>query len=71
MVIEVKKRENENLGSLLFRFQKRVKQSGIMREARNRRFHKRSVNRIKRRASALHRVKKERELARERKYGRI
>jgi ribosomal protein S21 len=69
MVIEVKKRENENLNSLLFRFQKRIKQSGVLREARKRRFHSRNVNRIKRRTSALYRSKKEREIAHERKYG--
>jgi ribosomal protein S21 len=69
MVINVKKRENENLSSLLFRFGKRVKQSGVLREARKRRFHSRNVNRIKRRTSALYRDEKERAIARERKYG--
>ena len=69
MVINVKKRENENVNSLLFRFGKRVKQSGILREARKRRFHARNVNRIKRRTSALYRNEKERTIAREKKYG--
>ncbi|OGG39813.1 hypothetical protein A2116_02070 [Candidatus Jorgensenbacteria bacterium GWA1_49_17] len=69
MAIDVKRRENENSNSLLFRFQKRVKQSGVMREARKRRFHSRNVNRIKRRTSAIYRNNKELEISRERKYG--
>ncbi|MFH0712619.1 MAG: 30S ribosomal protein S21 [Candidatus Jorgensenbacteria bacterium] len=69
MAINIKKRENENSSSLLFRFQKRVKQSGVMREARKRRFHSRNVNRIKRRTSAIYRANKDLEITRERKYG--
>ncbi len=69
MALDVKKRENENLNSLLFRFQKRVKRSGVLREARKRRFYSRNVNRIKRRASAIYRVRKERDISRERKFG--
>ncbi len=69
MIIEVKRREGENLTSLLYRFGKKVKQSGILKEARARRFWVRRLNRNKSRAKALYRLKKEEELGRERKYG--
>lgn len=69
MAIEVKRREGENLNSLLYRFQKKVKQSGLLKEARARRFHKRNINRIKRLSSALYRLKKKKEIDWEKKLG--
>jgi len=70
MVIEVRRKEGETLGALLYRFSKRVKHSGILKEAKNRRFHFRNVNRNKRRLSAIYRARKAEALRRERKYGR-
>jgi len=68
-MIEVKKREGESMNSLLYRFSKRMKQTGIMKEVKGRRFAQRKVNRGKRLAAALYRSQKDRELARARKYG--
>jgi len=68
-IIKVKKRQGENFNSLLYRFRRRVRQSGILKEARKRRFHRRPENRNKRRLSALHRVKKEQEIKEMRRYG--
>lgn len=69
MAIEVRKRENENINSLLYRFNKRVKQSGILKEVKKRRFYERPVNRRKRRLAALHRVEKEKELRDQKRLG--
>ncbi len=69
-MIEAKKKEGESSSSLLYRFSKRVKQSGILRETRKRRFRDRVVSRQKRRASAQYRAVKKVELDSARKLGR-
>ncbi|OGY97660.1 MAG: hypothetical protein A3A43_01705 [Candidatus Liptonbacteria bacterium RIFCSPLOWO2_01_FULL_56_20] len=69
--IEVKKREGESTGSLLFRFSKRVRQSGVLAEARRRRFRSRPLNRRKRRLSAIYRAKKRSEMVRLKKLGLV
>lgn len=68
-MIEIRKKEGETVGSFLFRFNKRIKQSGVLKEKRKRRYTKRNQNRNKRRGSALYRAEKEVQLTRERKYG--
>ncbi len=70
MVIEVKRKEGETLSAFLYRFSKRVKWSGILKEAKSRRFRDRNVNRNKRRLSAIYRTRKAEAVRRERKYGR-
>lgn len=67
--IEVKKREGETPSSLIFRFSKRVRESGILREARKRRFKEREPNKRKKLLSALHREKKRMEIEKQRKLG--
>ncbi len=69
MAVEVRKRKSENVGSLLFRFNKRIKQSGILKEAKKRRSRSRSANRRKVKQSALYKQKRQLELAMARKYG--
>lgn len=66
---EVKKREGESPNSLIFRFIKRVKQTGVLYEAKKRRFYSRTQNRLKRKLSALHREDKKREMEIARKLG--
>ncbi len=68
-MIEVRKRDNETVGSLLFRFTRKTQQSGVLREARKRRFKARTVSRTSRRDSALHREGKRKEFFRARKLG--
>lgn len=68
-MIEVKKKEGEATGSFLFRFNKKVKRSGVMKEVRKRKHRPRAQNKNKRRASAIYRVAKEKELTRARRYG--
>ncbi len=67
--MEVRRRENETIGALLYRFNKKVKQSGVMKELKKRRFQKRNENRSKRRMGAIYRSVKAQELEIAKKYG--
>lgn len=69
MAIEVRKREGESPNSTLFNFTKKVKRSGVLKEVRKRKFHKRAISRIKRRQSAIHREAKRADVDRQRKLG--
>lgn len=69
MPMEVKKRENESSTALLFRFTRRVKRSGVLKEANKRRFTHRATPRRARRASAIYRATKQVEVARSKKLG--
>jgi ribosomal protein S21 len=68
-MIEARKKEGENVGAFIFRFNKKVKQSGIMKEIKKRKFTTRNVNRNKRRSAALYRVSKMKSLSQSKKYG--
>lgn len=67
--VEAKKRQNESASTLLYRFSKKVKQSGLVKEFRKRRFRKRGVSKRTRRLSALHREEKKAEHRRLRRLG--
>ncbi len=67
--MEVRKRSNETSNALIYRFTRKVQQSGIIREAKKRRFHKRPTSKLRRRLSALHRAVKRKEYVRDRKLG--
>lgn len=58
MPIEAKRKEGENINALLYRFNKKLKQSGVLKEAKKRRFSSRGVNKNKRRSGALYRATK-------------
>ncbi len=68
-MIEVRRKEGESPASLLFRFTKRVRHSGIMPETRKRRFTDRPQNRQKRRLSAIFRSAKRARIVRQKKLG--
>ena len=69
MAIEVKKRDGEAGTALLYNFTRKVKRSGVMKEVRKRKFHARTLSRIKRRASAVHREEKRQDVERKKKLG--
>ena len=69
--MEVKKKEGEAVGALIYRFNKKIQQSGILKESKKRRFTDRPVSRIKRRLSALHRAERAKEVARLKKLGKL
>lgn len=68
-MIEVKKKEGESSSAVIFRFSKRIKRSGVLKEANKRRFHTRTENKRSRRLSAIHRSGKKLEHARAKKFG--
>lgn len=67
--IKLDRKEGENVGSFIFRFNKKVKRSGVMKEVRKRRFKSRPENRTARRKAALYRITKQDAIQKERKYG--
>ena len=69
MSVQVKRKENEPVGSMLYRFSKKVQQSGVLREAKKRRFRARPQNRLKRKLSAIYRSNKQKEVAKAKKMG--
>ncbi|MBD3238687.1 MAG: 30S ribosomal protein S21 [Candidatus Moranbacteria bacterium] len=55
-MVEVKNKGNEAVENLLRKFNRRWQQSGIGKRNRNRRYHKKPMNRRTRRQRALHRL---------------
>ncbi|MFA6096562.1 MAG: 30S ribosomal protein S21 [Candidatus Paceibacterota bacterium] len=70
-MIEVKRKDNESVGSLLRRFSKKVQQSGLLIQARNSRFKEKTKSRTERRKSALRRNEIVSEKERLRKLGKL
>lgn len=70
-MIEVKKKDGETSAALLFRFTKKIRQSGVMKEVRKRRFHDRPQNKRKRAVSAKYRSEKKKEISDLRKLGAL
>ncbi len=54
--IAMKRKEGESANSLMYRFNKKVQQSGLVREVRRRQFRSRPQNKGQRRTSALYRA---------------
>ncbi len=67
--MQVRKKEGETIGSLLYRFSKKIQQSGILKEAKKRRFYGRNVNKAKRKLAAIYRSDKNKEVEKSRKLG--
>ncbi len=67
----VRRKEGEQASSLVYRFTKKVRQSGVLLEAKKRRFSSRQPNRNKRRLSAVHRVEKSEEMGKAKRLGRV
>ncbi len=67
--MELKRREGESINAFLYRFSKKMQRSGILIEAKKRKHTSRRISRVKRRASALHREKKKKEMERKKKMG--
>lgn len=67
--MEIHKKEGENNTSLYSRFRSKIKRSGVLTEARKRRYHDRPLNERKRRLSALYRIKRVEEVRKAKKLG--
>lgn len=68
-MIEIKRKEGESPNAFLYRFTKKMQQSGILKEAKRRRNYMRPVNKNSKRASAIYRSEKKVEIERQRKLG--
>jgi len=68
-MVKVFKKEGEAQNALLFRFSKKIKQSGVLKESKRRRFKERPQNKRKRALSAQHRDSKKTEMDRMRRLG--
>ncbi|XOB46658.1 MAG: hypothetical protein ACKKMV_00525 [Candidatus Nealsonbacteria bacterium] len=71
MALEVKKKEKETSQSLVRRFNKRLKQSGLLLRARKRSFRKRRKSRQLKKRAALRREEKRKEYKRREKLSQV
>lgn len=71
MAIEAKKKANEPSSVLLYRFNKMMQQSGVLKSAKRRRFVTEEQNRRQRRASAIYRAKIKKEIFNLKKSGAL
>lgn len=69
-MIYIIKKEQETSAALVRRFMQRVQASGVLKEAKKKKFYKKPVNRNIRRVAALAREKKRAEQIRLKKYGK-
>lgn len=69
MAIVVRKKEEENVNTLIYRFNKKIMQSGILKEARKRLYKDRNINKRRKRISAIYRYNKTKEIERKKKLG--
>ncbi len=71
MALEVKRREKENNSSLVHRFTRGVIQSGIIKEARSRRFRERPLSKTAKKKAALRKIRAKQEYERKWRMGEI
>lgn len=71
VIIEDKRQGNENSTNLLRRFSRRVKDSNIVREIRNKRYASRKPSTLVIKKSALRRIAKQAEITKLKKLGKI
>ena len=70
-IIEVKKNQNENNASIVRRFSRRIKESGIIRKVKSSRYNVRKESKLTIKRSALKRIQKKKEIEKLKKLGKI
>ncbi|OGI94867.1 hypothetical protein A3A03_00960 [Candidatus Nomurabacteria bacterium RIFCSPLOWO2_01_FULL_40_18] len=70
-VIEIKKNPNENNGSVLRRFSRRIQESGIIRKVKGARYNVREESKLKVKKSALKRMARRKEIEHLKKLGKM
>ncbi len=70
MALEIRKREKETSQTLVHRFTKSVRRSGILLEKRSRQFYKRTQSDLKRKRSALRREENRQEFEKQQKLAK-
>ena len=68
-MVDIKRGDREPIGAFVRRFSRKIKNSGVLFEARKRRYFKREDSKNKRRKSALRRIGVVREIERKKKMG--
>ena len=71
MILEVRRKERESSHSLIRRFSRRIRQSGILLRARKARFRKKSKSRAMKKRAALRREELKKEYEKMEKLGKI
>jgi len=71
MPLKVRKNLKESTQSLVARFTQKLKKSGILLEARRRRFKKRAKSKETKKRSAIYRDKKKKEFEKMKKSGKV
>ena len=71
MAIAMKRKSGESVEGFVGRFRKGIQKSGVLREARHRRYRDRVLTKTKRHRSAMYRAEKMVEFARLKKLGLI
>ena len=71
MPLVVKRRSKENNSRLVHRFNREVRRSGIINEARSRRFFKKALNKTAKKKRALRKKELTAEYKRKRKLGEL
>lgn len=71
MPLVTKRRSNENNSRVVRRFNREVRKSGIVNEARSRRFYERALNQNAKKRKALRQKELREEYKRKRKLGEI
>ncbi|MFA6135987.1 MAG: 30S ribosomal protein S21 [Candidatus Paceibacterota bacterium] len=69
-MIEVKKKEGESVNAFIFRFTKKIQQSGVLKESKRRRFKSRKPNKRAVKVSAIYRSVRKVEVDKLRKLGK-
>jgi len=70
-VIEIRKNLNENNGSVLRRFSRRIQESGIIRKVKGSRYNSRKESKLKLKRSALKKISRRKEIEHLRKLGKM
>ena len=70
-IIEIKKNPNENNGSVLRRFSRKIQESGIIRRVKGNRYNLRKESKLKVKKSALKRMARRKEIEHLKKLGKM
>jgi len=70
MALEVKRKQKENVQNLVKRFSQKVRQSGILIQARKNRFHQSPKNQLAKKKAALRREQLKKEYEKMKKLGK-
>ena len=70
-IVEVRKNKNENSLSLIKRFSRKVRGTGILRAVRAKRYHERDMSEFKKKQSRLRNLTKKAEYEKLKKLGKL